>query len=93
MAEVKVDLTAEAAQGWEAALAVRDQQFGPSVEDELHANWPRRTGTSERAWSYTPGLLANNVDYTEYIRTRDGLATETVLQPILTEAAARPWME
>lgn len=93
MAEPRVDLTDERAQALGLAGLILDEQVGPWIEDQLHETWPRRTGTSARAWNYASGNLTNNVDYAEHIRTRDGLAVDSVLQPIVTEAASRRWVE
>lgn len=93
MAGVTVDLTAEMAQAAQLAGEVIDQQVGPWVEGELREKWPRRTGRSADAWTYSGGYLSNNVEYTEAVATRDGPAVQTVLQPISNEARDRAWTE
>lgn len=87
----EVDLTQENAEIREAALLVLDAQVMPWLVDQLQAQWPRRTGTSAEAWSYDGSNLVNSIQYTEDIRTRDGLATDTVLQPLVNQAAQRTW--
>lgn len=93
MAGVIVDLTAEMAQGKRLVADILDRQIGPWMESELRAKWPRRTGRSANAWTYSSGKLSNAVEYTEHIRTKDGSAAESVLQPITKEAQTRAWTE
>ena len=87
----EVDLAQENAEIREAALLILDGQVMPWLVDQLQAEWPRRTGTSAEAWRYDGNNLVNAVPYTEDIRTRDGLATDTVLQPLVNQAAQRTW--
>ena len=89
--DADVDLTQEDAEIRRAAQAVLDGQVMPWLVDQLQAQWPRRTGTSAEAWSYDGHNLVNAVQYTDDIRSRDGLATDTVLQPLVTQAAQRAW--
>ena len=89
--DADVDLTQEDAEIRRAAQAVLDGQVMPWLVDQLQAQWPRRTGTSAEAWSYDGHNLVNVVQYTDDIRSRDGLATDTVLQPLVTQAAQRVW--
>ena len=93
MAGVTVDLTAEMAQAVQLATKVIDRRVGPWMEGELRAKWPRRSGRSANAWTYSSGKLSNAVEYTEHIRTKDGSAAESVLQPITKEAQTRAWTE
>lgn len=94
MADVVVDLSAERELALELAQHTLESQVGPHVQDELRARWPRRTGRSADAWTYVPSLLTNSVDYTEDVRVQGRtLALDSVLQPIVTEAQQRRWME
>ena len=89
--DADVDLTQEDAEIRQAAQAVLDGQVMPWLVDQLQDQWPRRTGTSAEAWSYDGHNLVNVVQYTDDIRSRDGLATDTVLQPLVNQAAQRVW--
>ena len=89
--DADVDLTQENAEIRQAAQAVLDGQVMPWLVDQLQSEWPRRTGTSAEAWRYDGSNLVNSVPYTDDIRSRDGLATDTVLQPLVNQAAQRVW--
>ena len=86
-----VELAEENAEIRQAAQAILDGQVMPWLVDQLQAEWPRRTGTSAEAWRYDGNNLVNAVPYTDDIRSRDGLAVDTVLQPLVTQAAQRAW--
>lgn len=93
MANVTVDLTDALRQLEVESQLVLEHRVMPWVVGELHAKWPRDTGRSAESWRFDGGNLTNSAPYTEYIRQGAGLATSTVLDPIITQAATRAWTE
>lgn len=64
---------------------------GPAILREVEQAWPVDTGRSRDAWEWRDGALVNRVDYAEFVKAKGGLATETVLNPILNRAAQQTW--
>lgn len=91
MAVVIVDLTSEGAEILAEARKVLRSKVLPGIVEDLHSAWPKRTGRSAAAWVQAGDTVLNPLDYAAGIRTRDGLATDTVLQPILNLAQDKTW--
>ena len=93
MADVTIDLSDALRQLDAQAADVVASQVMPWVVGELRRDWPRDTGRSAESWRFDGDNLRNDVPYTEYIRQGGGLATSTVLDPVITQAASRTWTE
>lgn len=93
--QLTIDLTAETQQARDIVSGVVNEQVGPWIADQLQARWPRRTGRSADAWTWDAGSqqVTNAVDYTEFVTIRGGLAIDTVLTSIESEASSRDWQE
>lgn len=93
MATILVDLTAEKAQAATEAAQVLSGQVLPWVVDELRQKWPKDTGLSAGSWDSTDTTVYNPVPYAEHVKDGGRPAVETVIQPIMNQAAERPWQE
>lgn len=71
------------------AVADAIDQVGRLAEDQVRAEWPRASGESADAWTWTGTALVNDVPYVPYIH--DGLADRLVpqvfhdLEPVFRE--------
>ena len=93
MADIVIDLSDALQQLEVESSSVLERQVMPWVVGELHAKWPRDTGRSAESWRFDGSNLTNSAPYTEFIRHGGGLATSTVLDPVITQAASRTWTE
>lgn len=59
----------------------------------IRREWPRDTGRSAEGWAFNGRQLSNGVPYTEHIRHGGGLATDTVLTPLIESARRETWKE
>lgn len=93
MADVVIDLSDALRQLDFESQRVLERQVMPWVVGVLRRDWPRDTGRSAESWRFDGDNLRNDVPYTEYIRQGGGLATSTLLDPVITQAASRTWTE
>lgn len=84
LGSLKQDIIAEGSQ-------VIDQAVGPWIAEELRRVWPRDTGRSGDAWTYSGGSLQNDTSYVTFTKTSGGLAIDTVLPEVQQQAARLKW--
>lgn len=85
LADVRQEFERQAGRLWLRAMA----QLTLSVKRE----WPKDTGKSAAAWAFDGRYLRNDVPYTEHIRHGSGVATTTVLTPLIEQAVRQTYTE
>lgn len=93
MAKLEVNLVQEELEALRQAQRLLTEGCIPWLVDQLKSEWPVDTGKSRSAWRGTRDSIRNDVDYSEYIRAKGGLAVETVLDSILSTMQNKVWKE
>lgn len=92
MADVIVDLT-EVRREFERQAGALWLRAMAKLSLDVKREWPKDTGKSAAAWAFNGRQLRNDVPYSEHIRHGGGLATDTVLTPLIEQAVRRTWTE
>ena len=92
MAETVVDLS-DARREFERQAGKLWLRIMVKLSLDVKREWPKDTGKSAAAWGFDGRYLRNDVPYTEHIRHGGGLATTTVLTPLIDQAVRRTWTE
>ena len=88
---LRIDLSREIAQAKAEYEQILDEKFGPAVLQEIKAAWPTDTGASKAQWSWDGTSFQNDSPYAEDVKQRGQNAVETIVNPIIAQAAKRPW--